>query len=206
MWYKITAERVGHIGRLNVRKVRQLYERPEFKKWEVGESPATLNILNIQPSDKLWVGGAPNFYKSKDIMAEGNFKGVLYQLSVDKRPVGLWNFVTTFGCKETHSGVTDMVQEHSCHTFNGQGYATQDQIRNYDPRYYAVSVEFRTFDQDALLVLVANHYTGQYLSIELRSGKIVFIINYGKGALMQFSTKETYNSGQWVKIEAGRAS
>ena len=74
---------------------------------------------------------------------------------MDKKNIGLWNFDTSFGCKETHSGVTDLVQEHSCHTFAGDGYAKQDQIRNYDPRYYAVSMEFRTFDQDALLVLVA---------------------------------------------------
>ena len=64
-------------------------------------------------------------------------------------------------------------------------------------------MEFRTFDQSALLVLVANHYTGQYMSVELREGKIVFIINYGKGARLEFSSKETYNSGQWVKIETG---
>ena len=205
MWYKITAERVGNIGRLNVRKVRPKYERPEYGKWEVGESKAASNILDIQPHDRLWVGGAPNYYKSDDIIADGDFKGVMYQLTVDKKDVGLWNFVTTFGCRETHSGVTDEEQEQSCHSFSGDGYATQDQIRNYDPRYYAVSMEFRTFDQDALLVLVVNHYTGQYLSVELRGGRIFFVINYGQGARLEFITKQTYNSGQWVKIEAGRA-
>ena len=205
MWYKVTAERVGNIGRLNVRKVRPKYERPEYQKWEVGESPATSNILDIQPRDRLWIGGAPNYYRSEDIKAEGNLKGVLYQLSVNKKNIGLWNFVTTYGCRETHSGVTDLVQEHSCHSFSGDGYATQDQIRNYDPRYYAVSMEFRTFDQDALLVLVVNHYTGQYMSVELRRGKVVMVIHYGSGARLEFATKQTYNSGQWVKIEAGRA-
>ena len=206
MWYKITAERIGNIGRLNVRKVRPLYERPEYQKWEVGESPPTSNILDLQTSDRLWVGGAPNYYKSDDLKARGELAGVLYQLSVDKRNVGLWNFVSSLGCRETHSGVTDLVQEHSCHTFSGEGYATQDQIRNYDPRYYAVSMELRTFDQDALLVLVANRDNGQYLSVEIKAGKIYFVINYGNGGKLEFQTKQTYNSGQWVKIEAGRAS
>ena len=206
MWYKITAERIGNIGRLNVRKVRPLYERPEYQKWEVGESPPTSNILDVQSSDRLWIGGAPNYYKSDDLRATGQLAGVLYQLSVDKKNVGLWNFVGSLGCRETHSGVTDLVQEHSCHTFSGHGYATQDQIRNYDPRYYAVSMELRTFDQDALLVLVANHDNGQYLSVEMKAGKIVLVINYGNGGKLEFVTKQTYNSGQWVKIEAGRAS
>jgi len=120
--------------------------------------------------------------------------------------VGLWDFVTNLGCRETHSGVEDQVEEHSCHTFSGQGYATQNQIRNYDPRYYAVSMEFRTFDQNALLVLVANLATGQFLSIELKRGRVHFIIHYGAGARLEFSSRDTYNSGAWVKIEAGRAS
>ena len=206
MWYKITAERIGHIGRLNVRKVRPKYDLPEYHKWEVGESLETSNILDIQPVDKLWIGGAPNYYRSEDLNTKGNMKGVLYELSVNKKNIGLWNFVSSFGCRETHSGVTDIVQEHSCHTFSGTGYATQNQIRNYDPRYYAVSMEFRTFDQDALLVLVANQKNGQYLSTELRNGKVYFKIDYGNGKTMEFTSKDTYNSGQWVKIEAGRAS
>jgi len=205
MWYKITAERIGNIGRLNVRKVRPKYDLPEYHKWEVGESEPTSNILDVQPTDRLWVGGAPNYYKSEDLQSKGNFNGVLYQLSVNKKNVGLWSLVTSFGCQETHSGVTDIVQEHSCHTFSGDGYATQDQIRNYDPRYYAVSMEFKTFDQDTSLVLVANQINGQYLSTELRNGKVYFKINYGNGVKLEFSSKDTYNSGQWVKIEAGRA-
>jgi len=205
MWYKITAERIGNIGRLNVRKVRPKYDLPEYHKWEVGESPPTSNILDIQPTDRLWIGGAPNYYRSKDLKSKGNFAGVLYQLSVNKKNIGLWNFVSSFGCKETHSGVTDIVQEHSCHTFSGDGYATQDQIRNYDPRYYAVSMEFRTFDQNALLVLVANRYNGQYLATELRDGKVYFMISYGNGMKLEFTSRDTYNSGQWVKLEAGRA-
>ena len=154
------------------------YERPEYQKWEVGESPFTSTILDIQPGDRLWLGGTPNYYKSEDLLAAGTFKGVLYQLFVDKKQIGLWNFVSSLGCQvvissclkasyainnkwgpswkgqiispklignllmsdnqETHSGVTDMVQEESCHTFSGDGYATQDQIRNYDSRYYNV--------------------------------------------------------------------
>ena len=206
MWYKITAERIGNIGRLNVRKVRPKYDLPEYHKWEVGESPQMANVLDLQPGDRLWVGGAPNYYRSHDLNSDGRFFGVLYKLAVNKREIGLWDFVTNFGCHETHSGVEDQVAEHSCHSFSGEGYATQYQIRNYDSRYYAVSMEFRTFDQNALLVLVASPASGQYLALELRQGKIQFTIFYGPGAKLQFTSKEAYNSGAWVKIEAGRAS
>ena len=92
------------------------------------------------------------------------------------------------------------MQEYSCHTFSGDGYATQDQIRNYDPRYYAVSMEFKTFDQDAFLVWVANQINGQFPFTKLRNGKVYFKINYGNCAKLEFTSKDTYNSGQWVKI------
>ena len=205
MWYKITAERIGNIGRLNVRKVRPKYDLPEYHKWEVGEGPEMANVLDLQSGDRLWVGGAPKYYRSNDLQSDGRFFGVLYQLHVNKQMVGLWDFVTNFGCRETHSGVGDLVEEHSCHYFSGKGYATQSQLRNYDPRYYAVSMEFRTFDQNALLVLVSNPATGQYFALQLRSGRVNFIINYGPGSRIELTSKNTYNSGAWVKIEAGRA-
>ena len=75
------------------------YERPEYQKWEVGESPFTSTILDIQPGDRLWLGGTPNYYKSEDLLAAGTFKGVLYQLFVDKKQIGLWNFVSSLGCQ-----------------------------------------------------------------------------------------------------------
>ena len=209
MWYKITAERIGNIGRLNVRKVRPKYDLPAYHQWVVGESPATTNVLDVGPSDKLWVGGTPNYYKTDDLLSlagsDGRFNGVIYQLTVDKRRIGLWDFVTSFGCRETYSGVTDAVSQHSCHSFSGDGYATQNQIRNYDPRYYAVSLEFRTFDLNALLILVAHHGNGQYLALQLVDGRVGFRIQYGPNVTLDFMSRNTYNSGQWVKIEAGRA-
>jgi hypothetical protein len=216
MWYKITAERIGNIGRLNVRKVRPKYDLPAYHQWVVGESPATTNILDILPSDRLWVGGTPNYYKTEDLLSiaanraainggEHRFPGVLYQLTVDKRRVGLWDFATSLGCRETYSGVLDATSQHSCHTFGGDGYATQNQIRNYDPRYYAVSLEFRTFDLNALLILIAYHGNGQYLALRLVDGRVSFRIRYAANVTLDFVSRNTYNSGQWVKIEAGRA-
>ena len=205
LWYKITAERIGNIGRLNVRKIRPKYDLPEYHQWVVGESSSSSNILDIHETDKLWVGGAPNYLKTADLKSGGKFNGVIYQLTVNKNKVGLWDFSSNFGCSETYPGVTDVVNQHSCHSFSGAGYATQDQIRNYDPRYYAISLEFKTFDENALLLMVANHNTEQSMLIQLKDGMVKFSIDYGNNATLQFSSRNTYNSGQWVKIEAGRA-
>ena len=79
---------------------------------------------------------------------------------VDGRNVGVWNFVDASdgGCKATHTGVDEAtaVDHDGCYTFDGTGYATQRNIRNYDPRYLSVSMEFRSYDEDALLVLLVS--------------------------------------------------
>jgi len=206
MWFKITAERIGNIGRLNVRRVSPAYDLPEYHQWVVGESPANANILDIHFSDKLWVGGAPDYYKTAGLQSGGVMNGVLYELIVDKEQVGLWNFASTFGCKAAYPGVTDLVSQHSCYSFKGDGYATQNQIRNYDSRYYAISLEFKTFDSDALLVMVVNHLNRQHLVLQLSGGRVNLAINYANETTLEFTSKKTYNSGQWVKVEAGRAN
>ena len=74
--------------------------------------------------------------------------------------MGVWNFVdaSSGGCKATHTGVDEVtaVDHDGCYTFDGSGYATQRNIRNYDPRYLAVSMEFRSYDENALLVLLVS--------------------------------------------------
>ena len=79
---------------------------------------------------------------------------------VDGRRVGVWNFVDASdgGCKATHTGVDEVtaVDHDGCYTFDGTGYATQRNIRNYDPRYLSVSMEFRSYDENALLVLLVS--------------------------------------------------
>ena len=79
---------------------------------------------------------------------------------MDGRNVGVWNFVdaSSGGCKATHTGVDEVtaVDHDGCYTFDGSGYATQRNIRNYDPRYLAVSMEFRSYDENALLVLLVS--------------------------------------------------
>ena len=47
----------------------------------------------------------------------------------------------------------------SCFTFQGNGYAMQQDIRNYDPRYLSLALEFKSFDANTLLFYGVNEYT-----------------------------------------------
>ena len=68
--------------------------------------------------------------------------------------------------------MSDAVNQHSCHSFSGTGYAVQDQIRHYDPRYYLLSLEFKTFDENAVLVVVTGQQTLQYMLLQIQDGRV----------------------------------
>lgn len=159
-WYKITAERVGNIGRLNVRLVKPVYVGLEDNRWVVGESAPSAHVLNLHRQDLLYVGGGaiPDSLKSADLLSPAIFTGILYHLEVDGRLIGLWNFVTSAGCRETHSG-TWQETHGTCYSFRGDGYAMQREIRHYDPRYLSLSLEFKSFDSNALLFYAINELT-----------------------------------------------
>ena len=184
VWYRITAERIGHIGRLNVRTVKALYVSADDNRWVVGESAhPEANVLNLHRADLLYIGGGaiPDSLRSGSLSEDRSgfkFTGVLSQLEVNERILGLWNFVTSAGCRETHSayhhqefaaagaagiagvgGFGGTSSSSDCFSFYGDGYAVQRGIRNYDPRYLAVSLEFKSFDADALLFYAVNEYT-----------------------------------------------
>ena len=210
IWYRITAERIGHIGRLNVRTVKPLYVSANDNRWVVGESSPESNVLNLHRADLLYIGGGaiPDSLRSPDLNNdEAKFTGVLYQLEVNDRAIGLWNFVTSAGCRETHSGQAQDSNTGGadCYSFFGDGYAVQKGIRNYDSRYLAVSLEFKSFDADALLFYAVNEYTRQHLLLELRDGRIFMELHYGPEKQLAFLTSHTYNGGGWVKVEAARA-
>lgn len=205
-WYKITAERIGNIGRLNVRRIHPLYVGREDNKWVVGESPPSAYVLDLDRRDLLYVGGGaiPDGLLSPKLMSRATFSGVLNNLEVDGRIVGLWNFVTSAGCRETHSAVPQESQG-TCYTFRGDGYALQRDIRHYDPRYLSLSLEFKSFDANALLFYAINEQTRQHFLLELRDGRLYMELNYGPEKQLAFLSSNTYNGGSWVQAEVARA-
>ena len=208
MWYKITAERIGNIGRLNVRKVRPIYDHPDYHKWVVDELPASAFSLDAKSYDDIYVGGGlvPDYLGKSVEFSTYRFNGVLFELSVNGKLIGLWNYVRSEGCRETHSGVTDDGEyQQSCFAFNGEGYATQRNIKNYDPRYLSVSMEVQTFDENALLLLAVNYDQSTYLSLTLQEGLVHLVIKYKGNHYIQFTSDRKYNRGEWFKIEAARA-
>ena len=162
-----------------MRTVKPLFVSAIDNRWVVGESSPESNVLNLHRADLLYIGGGaiPDSLRSPDLNSDAaKFTGVLYHLEVNDRGIGLWNFVTSAGCRETHSGQASQGSNsgpggdaEDCYSFYGDGYAVQKAgIRNYDSRYLAVSMEFKSFDADALLFYAVNEYTRQHLLLGKR--------------------------------------
>ena len=49
-----------------------------------------------------------------------------------------------------------------------------------------------------------SNFQGQYISLEITEGLIRYQVRYGSGYEMSLQSRQKYNTGQWVKVEASR--
>jgi laminin alpha 1/2 len=203
-WYKIEAERTGNVGSLRVRPVKPENDRDIEGVTVTGAGPARFTKIDLTTGDKLYIGRVPD--NAPTDLKTSKFSGHLHQLWYDGQPVGLWNFMSTSaaGCSPSMEGAQEAKDE-SSFRFNGQGYAELAQIPRYDSRQYSITFSFKSLDENALLFLAINEtHLGQYISLELTEGLIRYQVRYGSGYEMSLQSRQKYNTGQWVKVEASR--
>lgn len=85
--------------------------------------------------------------------------------------------------------------------FNGNGFAVLDSRPYRMDIRSVVSLKFKTTALDGLLFLVGKGKN--FLSVELKDGKVVYQYNLGDGTAI-FTTAETFNDNRWHTIEATR--
>lgn len=196
-WYKVEVFRVGNVATLSVkRKPDGARDDPQ----EVtGAAPPGFGKMDLDPSSHFFVGGVPESIPQTRELTATTFVGCLHEVILDGKQVGLWNFLTNEGCDGCKTGPTEDVDPSSYH-FKGEGYAVQPQIRQYSRNSYSVSMLIKTFDEDALLFLCPNTETGDFISVGLRGGYVVFQFKMGSNAPMELRTKKKYNTGNWTRV------
>ncbi|XP_029841229.2 laminin subunit alpha-1 [Ixodes scapularis] len=200
-WYKVEVFRVGNVATLSVkRKPDGARDDPE----EItGAAPAGFGKMDLDASSHLYVGRIPDDIPAARELTATTFVGCLHEVILDGKQVGLWNFLTNEGCDGCKSGPTEDVDP-SSYNFKGEGYSILPQIRRYDKHNYDVSMLIKTFDEDALLFLCPNHVTGDFMSLGLRGGYVVFQFKLGSNAPMELRSKRKYNTGNWTRLSAHR--
>nr|XP_018899369.1 PREDICTED: laminin subunit alpha-1 [Bemisia tabaci] len=205
-WYRIEAERKANVG--------TLYVRPQvlpFGSYLRDGSPVTGNStggigrLDVSPHDRVWVGGADHKPAELRSMQPG-LVGCLHNLFLDGRPIGLWDFRTqTEGCTACIEGAEE-VKDEQTYRFLGDGYAVlhHDSSSAYNKYLLSVSLNFKTFDEDALLFLAVTNDTDKFVSVTLSEGRVVFRVGYGGDISLEISSNSRYNTGNWTRLEATR--
>ncbi|XP_076668102.1 wing blister isoform X2 [Andrena cerasifolii] len=205
-WYRVEAERVRHVGKLYVRKQSSMSGGyPPV----VNSTDSEYGRFDITTSDRVWIGGIPRSLRRRtELNATNGLPGCVHQIILDGKPIGLWNFITTapdMACRACVEGVED-ARDDIAYSFNGEGYAVRKRVSSgpYNKYTFGVSINFRTYDENALLFLAINPKNNQHIIIFLREGKVILHVGYGGNVSMEMSSKHKYNTGNWTKVDAFR--
>ncbi|KAI5705223.1 hypothetical protein M8J75_013109 [Diaphorina citri] len=206
-WYKIEVQRIANVGYLLVRPVVLPLGSPLVNALPLSNtSTPGIGRLDVGPLDRAWVGGGetrPPYLLSR----QSGLVGCLHHVALDGRPMGLWNFRSQSDtCTVCIEGAEESVQDELGYRFSGDGYSLlqHESISTYNKYLFSVSLSFRTFSEDALLLLAIGHQQDRYVSLVLQQGHVVFRISYGGDSSLEISTTGRYNTGNWTRLEATR--
>lgn len=200
-WYKIEVQRFGNIARLSVKRT------PDGQKTDLHEVEGTsspgYSRMDLDSSSHFYIGGLPSGYKAPKELVSRTLRACIYEVILDGKPVGLWNFQTSTGCEGCKEGATETI-DFSAYQLKGDGYAILPQIKHYDKDIYQVSLSFKTFDENSLLFMAPGSKNGDFVSLELIDGYIVYRLNLGSSSYLSLRTKKKYNNGQWTRVDVER--
>ncbi|XP_022258341.1 laminin subunit alpha-1-like isoform X2 [Limulus polyphemus] len=201
-WYIIEVNRIGNLATLTVKSASKKAE-PDHNKVQ-GHSSLEFTKMSLNSSSHFFIGGIPSSVKVPGQVKTRSFAGCLYEVRLDGNRVGLWNFITNYGCSGCKEGVTGQVDA-SKYMFKGGGYAIHRQIKNYPYYEHTITLKFKTFDENALLFFTSNPQKGQFVSLELRSGKIVYQASVGPTtSRLIVSTTKSFNNGYLTRTTIQR--
>ncbi|CAH1775060.1 unnamed protein product, partial [Owenia fusiformis] len=199
-WHHVIAERSGKKGTLLVQTPEDLDE--EEAVTVTGESRGTMSILSLdKETTKFFVGGVPDTSNINDIISR-KFVGCIEDVTVDYVPIGLWDFVTAAnideGCSPRKKPDAITVSEYK---FDGNGYIVIDAARFRPAKKSNIKLKFKSYAPNGLLFFMGKGT--DFMSIELKDGKIFYQYDLGKGRAF-LETPKRYNDGQWHEIQAIR--
>ncbi|XP_054719082.1 laminin subunit alpha-1-like [Uloborus diversus] len=200
-WYKIEINRYGNVATLSVKPTPLGHEKD--RREVTAASPPGYSKMDLDSSSFFYIGGTPKGYRVPRELKARNFAGCLYEVILDGKKVGLWNFITNQGCDGCKEGAAEQADFNS-YSFRGDGYAILPQIKRYKKRSYVIVLRFKTYDEDALLFFAPNTDNNDFVSLELRDGHVVYQFNLGSQSRSVLKTEKKYNTGNWIRVAAQR--
>ncbi|XP_060707122.1 laminin subunit alpha-2 isoform X4 [Hemiscyllium ocellatum] len=201
-WYRIEASRFRRNGTISVRAL----DGPRASivpTTHSAVSPEGYTILDVDENAYLFVGGLTGEVKKSDVVKTTTFSGCMGETSLDRKPIGLWNYRDRQGeCKGCVVSPQPTDTEGTVQ-FDGEGYAAVGRPTRWNPNVSAIAFKFRTFTADALLMYLATKDLKDFMSVELTNGRIKVSYDLGSGAA-NITSKGRYNDGKWKSFTLSR--
>lgn len=201
-WYRILAKRIGQIGQLKVWPVKG---REEDGQEVTSRSPLGISLVNFNSNTSIFLAGVEGEQVPPGV-TQGKLYGCLGDVSIDGKPLGVYNFKTSSSKCKGCNNVPQKPLSSTIYNFNGQGYAPYPITHSIyrSAQRFAVSLEFKTFWDDSRLFFAGNSANGDFLSIDLVEGKILVEFYLGGGGKAQVQSNYRYNTNQWVTVTVDR--
>ncbi|XP_012581228.1 PREDICTED: laminin subunit alpha-1 [Condylura cristata] len=190
-WHSIYVTRFGNIGSLSVKEMSASQKPPP----KTSKSPGTANVLDINNSTLIFVGGLGGQIKKSPAVKVTHFKGCMGEAFLNGQSIGLWNYLEREG--KCHGCFGSLQNEDSSFHFDGNGYSVME--KTLRATVTQIIMLFSTFSPNGLLLYLASNGTKDFLAIELVHGRVKVTVDLGSGPLALI-TDRRYNNGTWYKI------
>nr|XP_036864248.1 laminin subunit alpha-1 isoform X1 [Manis javanica] len=190
-WHSIYVTRFGNIGSLSVKEMSATQKPPT----KMSKSPGTANVLDINNSTLMFVGGLGGQIKKSPTVKVTHFKGCMGEAFLNGQSIGLWNYIEREG--KCHGCFGSSHNEDPSFHFDGSGYSVVE--KTLRATVTQIIMLFSTFSPNGLLLYLTSNGTKDFLSIELVHGRVRVTVDLGSGPLA-LSTDRRYNNGTWYKI------
>ncbi|XP_006891492.1 PREDICTED: laminin subunit alpha-1 [Elephantulus edwardii] len=190
-WHSIYVTRFGNTGSLSVKEMSST-QKPQTK---ISKSPGRANVLDINNSTLMFVGGLGGQIKKSPAVKVTHFRGCMGEAFLNGKSVGLWNYIEREGM--CHGCFGSPQNEDSSFHFDGSGYSVLE--KNLRATVTQIIMLFNTFSPNGLLLYLTSNATKDFLSIELVHGRVKATFDLGSGPLALI-TDRRFNNGTWYKI------
>ncbi|MFH4977663.1 hypothetical protein AB6A40_004372 [Gnathostoma spinigerum] len=192
-WYHIDLNRIGNAVILSVGQTMSgegVHLIVEPLNVTVGRvNPENDVIFNTVPGETTIQLGCDPAVADELGLSTNRFYGTIGELTVDSENLPLWAFsMTNRDCEGDFAVPTTRA---SGHMFK-DGFAQIKMSLAERVSGSVVSVIFAAYSPDGLLYFRGSQTIGDFLSIELRDGRVVFKINLGGGSYVSVQSKKAF--------------
>ncbi|XP_056283363.1 laminin subunit alpha-2 isoform X4 [Pseudoliparis swirei] len=201
-WHRIEASRNGLNGTISVYPLEGSMARM-MPTPASANSPTAFTILDVDQNAYLFVGGIIGTVKKAEAVRTTTFTGCIGETFLDGKPIGLWNYRERQGdCKGCVVSPQRQASEGTVQ-LDGEGYAAVGRPTRWNPNVSSVTLKFRTFSSESLLMYLATEDMKDFMSLELSEGKVKVNFDLGSGVGSAVSANR-HNDGRWKSLTMSR--